>query len=232
MGAMSRSPLDPHVASPSELKQRLEADRAGLPYLVYRDAGERQVIRMLDPSASSLAVGRSPRSDIALGWDRSVSWTHATVGRVGDDWVIEDDGLSRTGTFVGAERVAGQRRLQDGDVIRIGATLLAFRAPSSDPSTGAARPSTRQTDEPPTLSGAQRRVLAALCRPYVTSGRAYPATNREIADELYLSVVTVKGHLRTLCELFEVGSLRQNQKRAELMHRALAVGAVTDEDYR
>jgi hypothetical protein len=33
-----------------------------------------------------------------------------------------------------------------------------------------------------------------------------------------------------LCDVFEVGPLPQNRKRAELMHRALAAGVVTRDD--
>jgi hypothetical protein len=229
---MARSPLDPHVASPAELRERLEADRAGQPYVLYRDGDDRQVIRVLGPGVDALAVGRSPRSDVALDWDDGVSWTHAVVSRVGDDWVVVDDGLSRNGTFVNGRRIAGQRRLEHGDLIRMGSTLVAFQAPAAGLQKLGARVSTRGLDDPPTVSDAQRRVLVALCRPYLSSGRAYPATNREIAEELHLSVVAVKAHLRALSEHFDVGRLPQNRKRAELMHRALAVGAVSDSDIR
>ena len=38
---MSGSPLDAHVASPEELRDRIAAERRGAPFLVYRtDAGE------------------------------------------------------------------------------------------------------------------------------------------------------------------------------------------------
>ena len=46
---------------------------------------------------------------------------------------------------------------------------------------------------------------------------ATPATNKQIADEVFLSVDAVKGHLRTLFERFELGDLPQNQKRLRLV---------------
>ena len=76
------------------------------------------------------------------------------------------------------------------------------------------------------LTDTQRRVLVALCRPYRDGGFATPATNQEIADELFLSVDAVKMHLRTLFGKFELGDLPQNQKRAQLAETALQSGTV------
>ena len=55
---------------------------------------------------------------------------------------------------------------------------------------------------------------------------AGPPSNREIADELVLSVETVKSHMRALFELFGVGDLPQNRKRVELVRRAYECGMV------
>lgn len=49
--------------------------------------------------------------------------------RLGDDWLLVDEGLSRNGSFVNRERVTGRRRLCDGDELRFGATVMIFRAP-------------------------------------------------------------------------------------------------------
>ena len=80
---------------------------------------------------------------------------------------------------------------------------------------------------PPPLTPTQRQVLVALCRPYATSELATPATNQQIADELFLSVDAVKAHLRTLFGLFGVEHLAQNQKRSVLAVKALQSGVVT-----
>ena len=74
------------------------------------------------------------------------------------------------------------------------------------------------------LTDTQRRVLVALCRPYRDGGFETPATNQEIADELFLSVDAVKMHLRTLFGKFELGELPQNQKRVEARRERAAVG--------
>ena len=110
-----------------------------------------------------------------------------------------DHGLSRNGTFVNEERVTGQRVLHDGDVLRIGGTYLLFRSPSGS---GAARTRAATGGAPPQLSDVQRRILVALCRPY-REGTPFvtPASNREIADEVFLSVDRVKAHMGALFEL-------------------------------
>ena len=64
------------------------------------------------------------------------------------------------------------------------------------------------------ISAAQRRVLLALARPVlaeVSSRR--PATNRHIAEELFLSIDAVKTHLRALTVKFGIADLPQNRKR-------------------
>jgi DNA-binding NarL/FixJ family response regulator len=71
----------------------------------------------------------------------------------------------------------------------------------------------------------------ALCRPLNDASSAVPATNRQIAEEVFLSVDAVKAHLRILFERFGLGGLPQNEKRARLAQAALAAGAVTPRDF-
>jgi hypothetical protein len=79
----------------------------------------------------------------------------------------------------------------------------------------------------PELSAAQRRVLVALCRPFAASRFATPPSNRELADELYVSVETVKFHLHALFGLFGLTEVPQHRKRAVLAQLALEHGVVT-----
>ena len=81
-----------------ELKARIEAERRGAPFLVYRDAEGRQLIRELEGGRDRLTVGRSGAADISLDFDPEVSRVHAELERLGDDWTVADDGLSRNGT--------------------------------------------------------------------------------------------------------------------------------------
>ena len=208
--------------SPRELAQRIDAERRGLPFLVHLDGDGRQRIVELG-ERRSLSIGRAPSTDVPLPWDSEVSRLHAELACAGGVWTIEDEGLSRNGSFVNGQRLRGRRRLADGDAIKIGGTLLVFLCGhAEDLRTTAA---TRQL-EPPRLSDAQRRVLVSLCAPLEDTPFASPRSNREIAEDLYLSVETVKTHLRALFDLFGVGELPQNRKRAELVRRAYESGVL------
>jgi pSer/pThr/pTyr-binding forkhead associated (FHA) protein len=225
---VSASPLHSHVATPAEIRERIHAERRGSPFLVYRDADDRQVILDLG-ERQHVTIGRRESSDVPLVWDASVSRLHAHLERVGDDWVLADDGLSRNGTYVNGGRIEGRRPLRDGDVVAIGGTLIAFLLPSgaslSAPTATARGPLGALRPTP-----AQQRVLVALCRPFAASTYAAPASNRQIADELVISVDTVKGTLHELFDAFGIKDLPQNQKRAALALRALELGLVSRRD--
>jgi pSer/pThr/pTyr-binding forkhead associated (FHA) protein len=213
--------------SVSELKARTEAERDGRPFLLFRDGQDHQQLYFLD--AGQASVGRRDSSDLVLDWDEQVSRLHARFERVDADWTIIDDGLSRNGTFVNGERINGRRRLEDGDSVRFGGTTMIFRSPQLDDQQGTAVAS--QIPTAVDLSTTQRKVLTALCRPY-KEGTAFatPATNQQIADELFLSVDAVKTHLRVLFAKFGIEQLPQNQKRIRLVERAFYAGLITERD--
>jgi pSer/pThr/pTyr-binding forkhead associated (FHA) protein len=216
-----------HRSTPAELKARRDAERVGVPFVVYRDAGSAQRLLVLDCEREAVTIGRQPASDIALTWDDEVSRAHADLERRGEVWTIVDDGRSRNGSFVNGERLLGRRVLHHGDVIAIGRTQIEFCAPlpELDGSTVAAsRPAL------PTLSPAQRRVLVALCRPFSESRFASPPSNRELAEELVVSVETVKFHLHALFALFGLDELPQHRKRATLARQALERGVILPRD--
>jgi hypothetical protein len=217
---MPESPVGLHGSTPAELRERLAAERRGEPFLVLRDGSGGQ--RLIDLNGDRLSLGRSAECDVALTWDEEVSRLHAELERVGSQWLIVDDGLSSNGTFVGAERVAGRRRLRDGDVFRLGATSIAFRQPAAGV-VGTTRVSGRRDVS---VTDAQRRVLVALARPFKDNPHAVPATNPEIAAELCLSVAAVKTHLRALFHAFGIDELAQQEKRRQLVALAFTTGVV------
>ncbi len=227
---MRRSPLDRHSATPAELQDRLRAEDRGRPFLVLRDGDDRQRLVELDAVADRLTLGRSTAADVTLAWDDRVSRVHAALERVGSAWAIVDDGLSRNGTWVNGERVVGRRLLRDGDAIRVGDTVVGFRAADENSSTVATRTAVGSPPGADVLSPAQRRVLLALCRPYGESEVASPASNREIAQELHVSIDAVKTTLRALFDLFGIEDLPQNRKRAALALQAIRVGVVARRD--
>jgi pSer/pThr/pTyr-binding forkhead associated (FHA) protein len=220
---------DPHASTPAELKARLEAERRGDPFLLYRDGEGRQHIAELDAAAAGLTIGRRAENHVALEWDAEVSRVHAQLEPVGTDWAVIDDGLSRNGTYVNGERVVGRRRLRDGDRLCFGETPVLFRAPGSEESLSTAVVGVRQGEI--SLTEAQRRVLVALCRPLRDSAYATPATNRAIAEEVHLSVDAVKAHLRIVFDRFGLDDVPQNQKRARLAALALVNGLVRQHDF-
>ena len=213
------------LPTPRELQRRLEAERLGRPFLLYRSAEDSEVLLALAEQTRPVTIGRGEACDVRFMRDPEVSRLHAQLERLGDTWVVVDDGLSRNGTFVNGERITGRVRLANGDVLRCGESLLTFRDPA-----GVSYDSTRPASGDPTaqLTDSQRRVLIALCRPLREGGTyAMPAGNQEIADELVLSVGAVKGHLRTLFEKFGVEDLPQNRKRLRLVERAVETGVVS-----
>ncbi len=218
------------TASAPERMAQIEAERARLPFLVFRDGDDKQVILRVEPGADELWVGRGESADVRLHWDEEVSSLHAQVEVVRDECTLVDDGLSRNGSFVNEERVHGRRHLRDGDTIRFGRTAVQYRRPGA----GGGSEETVIASETPaaaTISPAQRRVLMALCRPYKDGGNfATPATNQEIGAELHLSVDAVKTHMRALFEKLGVGDLPQNQKRVAVVERALNAGVVNLRD--
>jgi len=214
------------VSTPAEVKARLDAERRGDPFLLYRDGGGAQVIVTL---TGPVTVGRRAERDVTLDWDTEVSRLHAQVEPVGSDWIVVDDGLSRNGTYVNGERVNGRRRLTDGDRIVFGETPVTFRSPAGAEAESTAAVRVGASDVP--LSESQRKVLIALCRPLKDSAYAAPATNKDIADEIHLSVDAVKAHLRVLFERFGLDDLPQNQKRARLAAVALVNGVVKQHEF-
>jgi FHA domain/Bacterial regulatory proteins, luxR family len=223
--AMAEEPLQ----TATELKAQIEAERAGAPFLVYRDAEGTQHLFVLTDDIERITVGRAASADIWLDWDTEVSRVHAELARIGDGWTVSDDGLSRNGTHLNGERVVGRRLLANGDVLRFGHTSTIFRQPI----VGEVTETVVALDavDRASLSDAQRRVLVALCRPFKeTTGYVTPATNAKIAEELFLSVDAVKTHMRGLFAKFGVEDLPQNQKRVRLVELALKSGIVTPRD--
>jgi hypothetical protein len=217
--------IPPHRSTPAELQARLEAERRGAPFLLFHDGAGHQVIHELTPG--EVTIGRNAECDVELGWDREVSRLHAQLEAAGGQWLLVDDGISRNGSFVNGERVAGRRRLRDGDRLCFGETPVIYRGPQDAAETTLGFIANHDAVS---LSPTQRRILVALCRPVRDSAFATPPTNKEIADELFLSVDAVKAQLRTLFERFGLEELPQNQKRARLAAIALLQGIVSARD--
>ena len=203
------------------------AQEHGDAYLARRNTWGEQQRWSLPPEGGAVTIGRASTAEVCLSDDSQVSRVHAILERVAGLWTIVDDGLSRNGTFLNGRRLAHRARLRDRDKIRIGETVLTFCAPpqtmSQQTVVDGIRPAVTR------LTEAQRSILVALCRPY-EDARPYasPASNQQIANELFLSLDAVKTHLRVLFHKFGIENLPQNQKRARLAEIALELGLVID----
>ncbi|QAT85409.1 FHA domain-containing protein [Corallococcus sp. CA054B] len=90
------------------------------------------------PLGPTTSLGRHPSNTLRLV-DREVSKEHATIEKVGRDFVLRDLNSSN-GTFVNGRRVTGEMRLKDGDEIALGSSRLVFHSGEAAP--GGANPPT------------------------------------------------------------------------------------------
>jgi pSer/pThr/pTyr-binding forkhead associated (FHA) protein len=86
------------------------------------DAGKRQEI------TAPIVVGRDPGSDFVLD-DEQTSRRHARITPAADHAVIEDLG-SRNGTFIDNSELQAPARLDPGDELLIGVSVIALRTAS------------------------------------------------------------------------------------------------------
>ncbi len=159
---------------------------------------------------------------------RSQAFTRSFGGSArSGQWPTTDS--RATGRSSTASGSAAGRRLRPGDRLLVGRTIIVYCQ-------SAAESSERTVDsgtlpELPSISETQHRILIALCRPYGEGGQfPVPASNQQIAREVFLGVDAVKRHLRTLFGRFGLGELPQNQKRARLAELALRLGIVSQRD--
>lgn len=221
---------DTRLPSPRELKAVIEAERTGQPFLQWRDGAGEQHIVMLTPDRARVTIGRREQSDVALTWDAEVSRTHALLEPVGEEWTVIDDGLSRNGSFVNGNRVHGRQRLHDRDQMCFGNTHVVFRGSGGERGSDSTARAAGSPNAIP-LTERKRRVLVALCRPVVDSRMATPATNPQIAEEVFVSVDAVKAVLRELFDQFGLGELPQNEKRSKLVSIVLDSGVLVPHDF-
>jgi len=226
---MTGKAAPPALQTAAELQAVIEAERVGEPFLHVRAEDGKQRIFTLSSETSRATIGRDEQCYVPLTWDPKGSRVHAVVELVGAQWTFIDDGLSRNGSFAGGTRVLGRHALSDGERLCVGDTVLIYH----DPAAARVEPTVPESATPASvpLSPAQRKILIALCRPIAESQAATPATNRQIAEEVFLSVDAVKAHLKVLFERFGLDALPQNEKRARLAADALAGGAISQRDF-
>src|SRR5690349_16228298 len=142
--------------------------RLGFPFIAYRDAEGAEQVFALEPQRQSATLGRRDEADISLPWDPECSRLHAELELRAGEWTLSDDGLSQNGTWVNELRLAGRRRLADGDVIRVGRTRLTFVRPGVMGIGPTLVPG--ELSATPRFSEQQQRILHQLCRPLFGDG--------------------------------------------------------------
>jgi adenylate cyclase len=107
------------------------------------------------PLGDLTTLGRHPSNTVRLV-DREVSKEHASIERMGRDFILRDLGSSN-GTFVNGRRVA-ELRLREGDEITLGTSKLVFT--TGETSIAAPPVSTQGAPPPPGRAGPRVTVVA------------------------------------------------------------------------
>ena len=212
-----------------EQAAREAAEQLGERFLVYRDEDGRQVIHTLGGNHPTVTIGRRDEADIAIPWDPELSRLHAELTLRAGEWTITDDGLSQNGTWVNGLRLAGRRRLADGDVVRVGQTEIAFYDPVPIATGPTLVPG--ELSATPRFSEQQQRVLTALCRPLFADGEGInPASDAEIAEATGISVDAVQVELDHLGRALGLEEMPVADQRAEIALLAMRSGLVNADE--
>jgi pSer/pThr/pTyr-binding forkhead associated (FHA) protein len=223
------SPLTLGQANQEELEAREAAERLGDPFLIYRDDEGTQRIHMLGEGLRSLTLGRRHEADLSIPWDPEMSRLHAELELRAGEWTICDDGFSQNGTWVNGLRLAGRRRLADGDLLKVGRTLIAF----CDPGPVGIGPTMvpGELSATPRFSEQQQRILRALCRPLFRDGEGInPSTDEQVADETGIPLEAVVVELDHLGRALGLDDMPHEDQRAEIALLAMRSGLVSADD--
>jgi hypothetical protein len=121
-----RLPQESMILSPQQAAQLLPqpvAKELGRVIVLQSPALEQGAVYSIDQSA--LTIGRGLGNDLLIDGDEYASSRHARFEPRRDGVYVEDAG-STNGTFVNGIRLARERRLKPGDVVRVGETDLRF----------------------------------------------------------------------------------------------------------
>jgi hypothetical protein len=223
------SPLISRRQTEEELAAREAAQRRGERFLVYRDEDDRQVIHTLAEGRASVTIGRRPEADVSVPWDPEMSRVHAELAVRAGEWTISDDGLSQNGTWVNGLRLAGRRRLADGDLMRVGRTVFAFCDPVPVGTGPTLVPG--ELSATPRFSEQQQRVLRALCRPLFVDGEGInPASDEAVAEATGIPIEAVVSELDHLGRALGLDDMPLPDQRAEIALLAMRSGLVSADE--
>lgn len=204
-------------------------ERSGRPFVLFHDDDGEQHIVELDVAQTPLTIGRRSSNDISLTWDQEVSRVHAHLERTGGGWELADEGRSRNGSYVNGERVDGRHILRDADVVRLGTTVLLYRAPT--PTVKLRRETGVTADVSIRAADQIQQDALAVLRSLARDVAAHPMPEPDRSAQLHAD--DSAGHtpeeaeavLRLLYRRFGVAHLVENERRLVLLDRARSSGA-------
>ena len=127
------APQESIVLRPEDVPAELREARAARQHARVSASGRLLVVESSSLEAGSehgldgdaVTIGRGAQNVLALRGDGFASAAHARVEARDDGVWVSDEG-STNGTFVNGSRIDAPRRLERGDVIRVGETDLRF----------------------------------------------------------------------------------------------------------
>ncbi len=186
------------------------------PFLVLTPpGGDQQVVTV--PLDRPLSLGRSPDNDVPIDWDGEVSRRHLELRPDNLRHVLADLGSSN-GTVLNGRQLVDPLHLVDGDVIRVGTTLLVYRNPAGAPASDlplASGTMLRVMPTPSSVVNAARQpegegpdeldvtILFCDLRGWTTaSGQVTPQRARELLNVFYdLAAEVVLRHGGTVLQM-------------------------------
>src|SRR5262245_7538539 len=149
-------------------------------------------------SGDEVKIGKGPQNDIILS-DASVSSTHAMISFDGGAFTISDLG-SRNGTMLNDARLTEPRKIQHGDLIKMGHCTLTFRLKEAGDTLSMQRTQMLDPSQPPPAPPAPPTPKPAVL------------TEDALAAALISSGLVAQS---------EVERLRKQDSRGRRLHRAL-----------
>jgi hypothetical protein len=223
------TPLTLGKPSDEELAARKAVEDLGERFLIYRDDEGRQVIHTLGGNHPSVTIGRRDEADVTIPWDPELSRLHASLDLRAGEWTISDDGFSQNGTWVNGLRLTGRRRLSDGDLVRVGRTIIAYCDPVPIGTGPTLVPG--ELSATPRFSEQQQRVLRALCRPLFVDGEGInPSTDEQVAEATGIALEAVVVELDHLGRALGLEDMPHADQRAEVALLAMRSGLVSADE--